>query len=175
MLTNRNRRRNEMSTMRRATVWSLLLASLLVTLGGVAPASGAATGVGAGQNSPKYNDKLARSTYTCTAEGNFKITSAKIVMWSNGGNRVKGFEFKYRVVPAGTEGQFQFQSNWSSNASTSFKQGTVQARWMTAGPQGQAWNPAADWDMEIKLKYPRSLRTAYRSKYRIGLVEPSCG
>jgi len=50
----------------------------------------------------------------------------------------------------------------------------VQSYWMKAGPQGQAWNPAADWDLEVKLKYPRSLRTAWRYKYRLHIPEPTC-
>jgi hypothetical protein len=156
--------------------WGLLLVtSLLLTLGAAAPASAAPERVGAGQNNPRFNDGYARYWYSCTDEGNFKIDQAKIVMWSNGRNRVKGFHFKYRIVAADTEGQPVTYSNWSPNTSVSFDQGTVQSKWMTSGAQGQAWNPAADWDLEIKLKYPRSLRTAYSFKYRRDFIEPTCG
>lgn len=165
------------TTRRRSSIrWGLFLVSLLVALGTVAPASAAPERVGAGQNRPAYDDYYARWTYSCTAEGNFKATGARIVMWSKGRNRVKGFQFKYRIVPAGTvQGQPVPYSNWSSNASTSFDQGTVQSKWMAAGPQGQSWSPGADWDMQIKLKYPRSLRSAYRYQYTRPLLEPSCG
>ena len=135
----------------------------------------AASNVGAGQNSPRFNDWHARYWYTCPAQGIFKVTNAKIVMWSKGGNRVKGFQFKYRIVPQGTDGQPVPFSNWSDNVSTSFDQGTVHSIWMTAGSQGQSWSSAAAWDMEIKLKYPRSLRTAYRFKYRKAIPSPDCG
>lgn len=168
-----------MSTTRRriAIRWGVPLVSLLVAMGGTAaPASAAPERVGLGQNAPNFNDGYARWTYTCTDQGYFKATSARIVMWSNGRNRVKGFHFKFRIVPAGTApGQPVPYSNWSSNATTSFDQGTVQSKWMNAGaPEAQVWNPEADWDMHIKVKYPRSLRTAYRYDYTRPLIEPTC-
>lgn len=174
--------------------WGALLVSSLVAAGALAaPAAGGGTSpaasgpaaseraaaraperVGAGQNAPRYTDGYARWWYRCLDSGNFKVTDARIVMWSKGRNRVKGFQFKYRLVHNGTAGQPQWFSNWSANRSVSFRQGTVQSRWLSAGALGQSFGAAADWDIEIKLKYPRSLRPAYRFKYRRALPEPPC-
>lgn len=130
---------------------------------------------GAGQNGPRYSDGAARYTYRCVGEqARFKITSAKIVMWSRG-QRIKGFHFKYRLVAQGTEGQPQWWSNWSDNVKTSFPQGRTKSFWMNAGGLGQSFSSLAAWDMEIKLKYPRSLRRAYRYKYRRHIASPQCG
>lgn len=169
MSQNTSHRRNR--RLRRATVTALCMVGLWAP---VAPAEAAPHGIGAGVNKPKYNDWQVKWFYSCTDEGNFKADKAKIVMFSTGGNRVKGFHFKYRIVPGDTEGQPIPWANWSANTAVSFDQGTVQTTWMTAGPQGQSWNPAADWDLEVKLKYPRSKRTAWRYKYRVALTEPTC-
>ncbi|HET8970262.1 MAG TPA: hypothetical protein VFN19_04315 [Candidatus Nanopelagicales bacterium] len=130
---------------------------------------------GVGQNKPKYNDARARWTYRCVKEQtNFKIVSASTVMWSRG-DRIKGFHFKYRLVAQGTAGQPQWWSNWSKNTTASFKQGKTKSIWMNAGGLGQSFSSTASWDMEIKLKYPRSLRKAYRYKYRKNIPSPQCG
>lgn len=131
---------------------------------------------GAGQNTPFYNDNWARSWYSCVGDkAVFKITRASIYMWSRGKDRIKGFQFKYRLVLKGTEGQPQWFSNWSKNKSVSFKKNKKIGRWMTAGALGQSFGSTAEWDMEIKLKYPRSLRSAFRAKYRMPLGSPQCG
>ena len=131
---------------------------------------------GAGQNKPFYNDGAAKSWYTCVGDKTlFKITQASIYMWSRGKDRIKGFQFKYRLVGKGTEGQPQWYSNWSKNKSVSFKKNKTIGRWMNAAALGQSFSSTAEWDMEIKLKYPRSLRTAFRAKYRMPMGSPQCG
>ena len=131
---------------------------------------------GAGQNKPFYNDGAAKSWYTCVGDKTlFKITQASIYMWSRGKDRIKGFQFKYRLVAKGTEGQPQWYSNWSKNTSVSFKKNKKIGRWMNAAALGQSFSSTAAWDMEIKLKYPRSLRTAFRAKYRMPMGSPQCG
>ena len=163
----------------RVAVVALALALLLMGTS-LEPASAAAPASathGAGTNKPAYNNGAANYFYKCkeTALGGtvFKITGANIVMWSKGA-RIKGFQFKYRLVADGTDGQPQWWSNWSDNAATSFPQGSVQTLRMNAGPLGQSFDPAASWDFEVKLKYPRSLRHAYRYKYRLNLPSPAC-
>jgi len=137
----------------------------------------AGRGHGAGQNAPRFNDWLPRITYSCLPDGStrFRLTGARIVMFTNGDQRIKGFQFKYRLVPDGTDGQPVPYANWSNNATTSFSQGSVRTTWMNAGQLGQTHSTLADWDIELKLKYPRSLRTAFRYKYRRNLTEPQCG
>ena len=131
---------------------------------------------GAGQNKPFYNDGAAKSWYTCVGDKTiFKITQASIYMWSRGEDRIKGFQFKYRLVAKGTEGQPQWYSNWSKNTSVSFKKNKKIGRWMNAAALGQSFSSTAEWDMEIKLKYARSLRTAFRAKYRMHMGSPQCG
>jgi hypothetical protein len=158
---------------RRARIAVTLATAGIVVLAGSGVASAGAQGVGAGVNRPRFDDWSAAWTYRCTGEGNFKVAGATIRMWSNGGNRVKGFQFKYRVVPQNTG--LHLDSNWSSNVHTSFSQGSAHSVWMKAGPQGQAWNPAGSWALELKLKYPRSLRTAWRFKYKKAINSPDCG
>jgi hypothetical protein len=130
---------------------------------------------GAGTDAPKYKNTIARWSYYCVGETtNFKIANASINMWSNG-KRIKGFHFKYRLVDSGTAGRPQWFSNWSKNVTTSFKQGSRVNHPMNAAGLGQSFSSAASWDMEIKLKYPRSKRKAYREKYRVRISTPQCG
>lgn len=153
---------------------SLMLVSLgIVTLAESGAASAGAHGVGAGSNQPNVNNWTPTWSFSCTDRGYFRVEGASINMWSNGGNRVKGFQFKYRVVPQGTA--LAPFSNWSSNVHTSFHQGAVRNIRMDAGPQGQAWDPGQAWALQIKLKYPRSLRTAWRFKYKKAIASPDCG
>jgi hypothetical protein len=165
---------------RRMRVAALLAAlSLLLSVGAVEPASAArpqSSTHGAGTNNPNYNNGSVNVSYRCLDSGvvpNFKITGARMVMWSNGA-RIKGFHFKYRLVAHGTDGQLQYWSNWSDNVSVSFPQGTPQAKWMSAPALSQSFSTASAWDVEAKVKYPRSLRTAYRYKWRINLTNPAC-
>lgn len=131
---------------------------------------------GAGITSPAYVDRNAKYWYQCVSDQtNFKITKASIVMWSKGVDRIKGFHFKYRLVARGSDGQPQWWSNWSKNVTVSFKTNKKYSRWMNAPKLGQSFSSTAAWDMEIKLKYPRSLRTAFRQKYRVPIVTPQCG
>jgi hypothetical protein len=46
---------------------------------------------------------------------------------------------------------------------------------MTAPKLGQSFSTVASYDLEVKLKYPRSLRKAYSYKYRVKFTNPSCG
>lgn len=149
----------------------------IVPFGSYTPAAAPRSSThGAGQNHKAYNDRHIRYDYKCDIKGRpiFKITKASIVMWTRGA-RIKGLEFKYRLVPRGTDGQPQWWSNWSSNSSIRFKQGTVQTRWMHAAALGQSFSSTAAWDVEVKLKYPRSLRKAFSYKYRINIPSPQCG
>lgn len=142
----------------------------------MAAAKGWLASYGAGIKSPAYVDKNAKYWYQCVSDQTkFKITRASIVMWSNGVDRIKGFHFKYRLVARGTDGQPQWWSNWSKNVTASFKTNKKISRWMNASKLGQSFSSTAAWDMEIKVKYPRSLRTAFRQKYRVPIVTPQCG
>lgn len=132
---------------------------------------------GAGVNQPRYDDASVSWEYTCLPDGSsrFRVQRASIVMWSKGA-RIKGFHFKYRLVPTGTDGQIQLPYNWSKNARVSFPQGSRQSSWVTAGRLGQSFGSDLGWDIEVKLKYPRSLRIAYRYKYRLSMAAtPACG
>lgn len=131
---------------------------------------------GAGVNHPRFNDFRVNYLYQCAGadSSRFRVTSASIYMWSRG-DRIKGFQFKYRLVPAGTAGQIQAWSNWSKNVSVSFPQGSTRGQWMAAGALNQTRSVEAAWEMEVKLKYPRSLRPAKRYKYRLTFANPPCG
>jgi hypothetical protein len=172
---------------RRGVLIVILAVAACLTAGPAESASSAGSGsgaakvatrlYGAGTNAPSYNDAKPIFTTSCFGEGGsgiFKVNSAKIVMWSRG-ERIKGFQMKYRLVPSGTDGMLQTSSNWSANVSTSFNQGTTQTTWMKAGALGQSFGTGVPWDIEIKLKYPRSLRTAFRFKYRRAITNPDCG
>lgn len=131
---------------------------------------------GAGANKPKYNDGGVKFRYQCVGDStNFKITGASIYMWSRGKDRIKGFQFKYRLVPAGTDGQLQFAWNWSKNTTVNFKKNKRTGGWVNASKLGQSFSSTASWDLEVKLKYPRSLRKAYTKKYRLHMATPQCG
>lgn len=131
---------------------------------------------GAGINSPNYNDFRVQTYYVCADDDStrFRLTGASIYMWARG-DRIKGFQFKYRLVAAGTAGQIQAWSNWSKNVSVSFPQGSNRQQWMNAGRLGQTRSAELAWELEVKLKYPRSLRPAKRYKYRLAFINPTCG
>ncbi len=173
------------ATLARALLLSLPLVLAFSLLG--VPSSSALPGGGlkaarpyasthsAGQNARAFNDGLTRWEYMCVGDqARFKVTKASIVMWARGA-RINGFHFKYRLVAAGTDGQPQWWSNWSGNVTHSFKTNAKVTRWMTAPALGQSFGTTTDWDMEVKLKYPRSLRKAYRYKWRFPIAEPQCG
>ncbi len=128
---------------------------------------------GAGSNKPAYNDGQVKWRYMCIpGTTRFKVTRASIVMWSRG-DRIKGFEFKYRVIPVAPG--LNIGQDWSGTVKTSFPQGSNQTRRMTAGALGQSRGSELDWGIEVRLKYPRSLRLAKRYKWQIDIVEPPCG
>lgn len=129
---------------------------------------------GAGTNKPRNNDNVPQYKYRCISEDRFKVTQASIKMWSRG-DRIKGFHFKYRFVAAGTAGQPQWWSNWSETVKKSFSSNQVKSIWMTAPRLGQSFSTASSWDLEVKLKYPRSKRPAKRYKYRVSATLPDCG
>jgi hypothetical protein len=79
-----------------------------------------------------------------------------VVMWSNGGNRVTGFHFGYRLVANGTDGQPQWSSNWSDDVTVSFKQGKSVCKWMTAPALGQSFGPT-DRDPSAALSSRRHM------------------
>jgi len=127
-------------------------------------------------NHPNYQATSLRYDTKCSDidPNNFKVTKASIYMWAHG-NRIKGFQFKYRFLPAGTEGQPQFWSNWSDTAKESFDTNQLASKLMVAGPLGQSFSSGSDWEMEIWLKYPRSWRPAHKFKMRFTITEPECG
>lgn len=144
---------------------------------GVSHAGGVWQGTyGAGQNAPSYNDGIARWWYSCVPDqAVFKVTRASIYVWSKGKDRVKGAEFKYRLAARGTDGQIQWWSNWSKTAKYKTKKNKKFKGWLNATGLGQSFSSASSWDMEINLKYPRSLRKAYSKKYRVHVPSPQCG
>lgn len=131
---------------------------------------------GAGTNSPVATNGLINYRYRCYTSPMgrpvFKVSQASIYMWASGA-RIKGLQFKYKLRPL-SEGLGSTQ-NWSDNVAVSFNQGTSHGQWMRAGPIGGV-DASDDWEFEVKLKYPRSLRRAYRYQYSLSFTMPdNCG
>lgn len=96
----------------------------------------------------------------------------RTVMWARG-DRIDGFHFKVRLVPAGSDGRPVGRA-WSDNVTRSFATtSTTVRRLMTAWTPSE--DPAADWEIEVKLKYSRSGgRLDYRRKFRVPITQPDC-
>lgn len=99
------------------------------------------------------------------------VVQASTTIWANGA-RINGTHFKARLVPEGTAGQPQALYTWSGNQTTSFPQGTLaSANFAVMLPRQAAMN---NWDLEVKIKFPRSLRQAFRYKFRVPFQEIDC-
>lgn len=106
------------------------------------------------------------------------VVSVSTTIWANGA-RIKGIHFKARLVPGaygGTSvddgGTLQHPYNWSDNQTVGFRQGSrAFYNFAVALPRQDA---LGTWDLEVKFKFPRSLRTAYRYKFRVPFQEIDC-
>lgn len=172
----------------RVRIAATLLVALLaagVAGGGLAGADTTEATTGAGSATTAYppnrgwyaphNSAYALSlTAECvdTSYGPVVRVKARTIMWARG-SRIKGFHFKARLVVAGSDGQIQ-STAWSDNFVRGFAPTSAQVRkGMVALLPSQ--NANADWDIEVKMKFPRSIGTAYRHKFRVPFVEPDCG
>lgn len=96
----------------------------------------------------------------------------RTIMWARNAS-IDGFHFKVRLVPADSDGR-PVLTAWSDNVTRSFAttSDTVR-RLMTAWTPSE--DPAADWEIEVKLKFSRSGgRLDYRRKFRVPFTQPDC-
>jgi hypothetical protein len=104
----------------------------------------------------------------------FKVKSARMVMWANG-DKITGFKFRYRPVPRGDPdkdadaNRLPAAQNWSPWAEESGPTARLEA-----GAQGQSYNPLAAWSLQIELEFVRpGFNYVYRYAYPI--INPQCG
>lgn len=172
---------------RRVSVWAVVLLLLMTTF-----TAGTTPAFGSEQRDPVERSEEVRSRRNigagsptfraaCLSETRFRVTYARVRAWTVG-SHIRNIQFKYRLVPADTEGQFQWPNKWSRNTVRRFV--PARSNWSGALRSGSLpqthglrtrSGSSLDWDLEIKLKASRtSPRRAYRRKMRFTFPEPDC-